>query len=151
MTALEWNDNMATGIPLVDKRHRELVALINDIARAVEGKADKTVISDLIRRFIDYTMIHFREEESLMDHLTYPDYFQQVYEHLDCSTKAVEFHKRFITEDNFEVSELMSYITTWFVNHTTGIDQTLMPYLVEHKKLDRAERLALMERKAGLE
>lgn len=29
MNALEWNDGMATGISLVDKRHRELVVLID--------------------------------------------------------------------------------------------------------------------------
>lgn len=81
MAIIEWKDSMAIGIYNIDKQHKELVALINDIDEAADQEATQAALSGLIRRFFDYTMNHFRDEESLMDHETYPQYFQQVYEH----------------------------------------------------------------------
>ncbi len=28
------------------------------------------------------------------------------------------------------INELLDYLVPWFINHTTGLDQTLIPYLI---------------------
>ena len=134
MPIIEWDDSMGVGMYMIDEQHKELVALINAIADAVERGAGRDEVSRFIRRFFDYTMTHFRAEEALMDHETYPHYFQQVREHLECSQKAIEFHRRFMQEPDFEALELLEYIVTWFRRHTTGVDQTLVKYLDLRRK-----------------
>uniref|UniRef100_A0A7C4ABU8 Bacteriohemerythrin n=1 Tax=Fundidesulfovibrio putealis TaxID=270496 RepID=A0A7C4ABU8_9BACT len=133
MAIIEWQDSMAIGVYHVDRQHKELVVLINDIGDAVDRGAGRSEVSHFIRRFYDYTMTHFRDEEALMDHEAYPHYFQQVYEHLACAQKAIEFHKRFIEEKDFDLGEMLAYITKWFVDHTTGVDQTLAEYVVTRR------------------
>jgi len=130
MAIVEWKDSMAVGVYNIDKQHRELVVLINDIADAASRDASRTEISGFIRRFFDYTMTHFRDEELLMDHETYPQYFQQVREHIACAQKAIDFHHSFVVDEDFDIHEMLAYIVKWFVDHTTGIDQTLTQYLV---------------------
>jgi len=130
MAILEWDDSMAVGVYLVDEQHKELVVLINNIADAVQSGASVSEVSRFIRRFYNYTIVHFQTEESLMDHNSYADYFTQVREHLDCSTKALEFHRRFVEEAEFDLVEFLEYIVGWFRSHTTGIDQGLTEYLV---------------------
>lgn len=130
MAVIEWNESMSIGVYLIDKRHKDLVDLINDIASAADNHASNVEISNLVRRFYDYTMTHFREEESLMDHETYPEYFQQVTEHLECSTKAIEYHRKIAQGEHFDILEMLTYLTNWFIAHTTGIDQTLTKYLI---------------------
>jgi len=131
MPIIEWEESMSIGLYLIDEQHRELVALINNIHDAVERGASTTEVSRFIRRFYNYTVTHFQTEESLMDHETYPEYFNQVREHLDCSLRALEFHRKFIEEPDFDLKEFLSYIVEWFVHHTTGIDQTLARHLLE--------------------
>jgi len=130
MAILEWDDSMSVGVYLIDEQHRELVVLINNIADALQSGASVSEVSRFIRRFYNYTIVHFQTEESLMDHNSYADYFTQVREHLDCSTKALEFHRRFVEEDGFDLLEFLEYIVAWFRSHTTGVDQGLTEYLV---------------------
>lgn len=141
MAILEWDESMAVGVYLVDEQHKELVTLINNIADAVQSGASTSDVSNFIRRFYSYTIIHFQTEESLMDHATYPEYFTQVHEHLDCSMKALEFHRRFVEEKEFNLQEFLEYIVTWFRSHTSGIDQTLTEYVVR-RGLSRLEKNA---------
>lgn len=131
MAIIEWDDSMSIGLYLIDEQHRELVTLINNISDALERNADRSEVSRFIRRFYDYTVTHFQTEESLMDHETYPDYFTQVYEHLDCSMKALEFHRSFVEDPEFDLAGFLEYIVNWFVSHTTGIDQGLARHLLE--------------------
>lgn len=129
MPAIEWDDRMGIGLDPVDEQHRKLVELINAMADAVARGASRTEVSGFIRQFYDYTARHFQEEESLMDHFTYPQYFNQVRQHLDCSMQALEYHRRYLEEADFDPRELLDYIVRWFKKHTMGIDQTLAGYL----------------------
>lgn len=134
MAYLEWSPSMSVGMYLIDEQHKELVHLINDIADAKTQTSGRIEISRLIRRFFDYTANHFRAEEALMDHNIYPEYFAHVQQHLGCSQKALDFHVRFMREQEFDMNEFQEYIVRWFVDHTTGIDQTLGPS-IQHPSL----------------
>ncbi|GFK93054.1 Bacteriohemerythrin [Fundidesulfovibrio magnetotacticus] len=137
MPVIQWEERMSVGVYLIDEQHRELVGLINAIDHAVDRGAGRDEVSRYIRRFYDYTTTHFKTEESLMDHATYPEYFTQVREHLDCSLKALEFHRRFVEESDFDLKAFLDYIVAWFINHTVGIDQTLADHLLKRGLQDR--------------
>jgi hemerythrin-like metal-binding protein len=131
MTALEWDPKMAVGHDMVDSQHKGLIAMINDLSTADVASLPRSEISRMIRRFYDYTVEHFRTEESLMDHATYPYYFTQVSEHLSCSAQALEFHRKLLAGDSFDFSVFLEFIVHWFKEHTLGIDQTLTCHLRE--------------------
>jgi len=132
MKRLHWHEGLSVGVYVIDKQHMELVDLINNIAEALKTGPGKPAISKLIRRFYDFTTTHFHAEESLMDHETYPDYFEQVRQHLDCSMKALEFHRRFCMEDEFDLVEFYMYIANWFLEHTSTIDKSLGDHIRLH-------------------
>jgi hemerythrin len=137
MAIIEWEERMSVGLYLIDEQHKELVALINAIDDAVRRQAGRDEVSRYIRRFYSYTITHFQTEESLMDHSTYPEYFTQVKEHLDCSQKAIEFHRQFVENPQFDLKGFLDYIVEWFVHHTVGIDQSLADHLLERGLRDR--------------
>ena len=139
MPIIAWEDRMSVGLYLIDQQHMELVDLINALSDAMERGAKREEISRSIRRFYDYTNTHFRTEESLMDHATYPEYFTQVREHLDCSLRALEFHRQFVEDPDFDPKVLLDYIVEWFVSHTVGIDQSLAKHLLERGLRDRLD------------
>lgn len=69
MAALfDWKDTFLTGIGLVDDQHHHLVELINDLAsRAFDPEASDPEAPGQARdALLDYTRIHFADEEALM-------------------------------------------------------------------------------------
>jgi hemerythrin len=129
MSRVVWTDAMDTGVPLIDSQHRVLVSHINTVYDVLDNGATKVEVSRHIREFYDYTVYHFQAEESLMDKDTYPDYYSQVREHMQCSMDVLEFHKRFLEEDGFDLKEYLDYVVRWFFQHTAGLDKSLARHL----------------------
>ncbi len=61
-----WRESFATGHPGLDDEHRRMVALINDIAPAVDAGAEADGFSDLLEQLREVTMEHFRNENTIL-------------------------------------------------------------------------------------
>ncbi|MBI4805021.1 MAG: hemerythrin family protein [Desulfovibrio sp.] len=129
MALIEWEEDMGIGVPLIDDQHRELVDLINNIDEASRRNVRHAEMSDYIKTLYHYIMVHFQDEEALMDPKTYPEYYMQVHQHLAFSQRIMEFYKDFIDGSQVDMSEILTFIATWFRKHTTGLDRTLIPHL----------------------
>ena len=86
-------------------------------------------LGPLIRAFCDYSQEHFRTEQELIDSANYPQYFQHVGEHEDCTARALDFYREYINRRDVPVENFLAYVSTWFRDHTLGVDQTLRGYL----------------------
>lgn len=64
MAYITWTKELDTGITVIDKQHRRIVDLINELHRA-HGAESRDVIGKVIRDMIDYTATHFSFEEEL--------------------------------------------------------------------------------------
>jgi len=131
MAFIDWNDDMCIGVPLIDDQHKKLVDLINDIDDASRRFVDPAEVSAYIQRFFEYMMNHIQEEESLMDQSTYKEYYAHVQQHIEFSRKTMEFYKQFIDEHKIDIHELLDYLISWFINHTTVMDRTLAKHLFD--------------------
>ena len=129
MAYLDWDEKMDIGHAVIDAQHRGLVALINDIAEASARGAGYGELGPLIRAFCDYSQEHFRTEQELIDSANYPQYFQHVGEHEDCTARALDFYREYINRRDVPVENFLAYVSTWFRDHTLGVDQTLRGYL----------------------
>lgn len=129
MAQVDWDERMNIGEERIDEQHRELVAIINDIGLAAERGAGRKELGGLIRAFCDYAQVHFRTEESFLKVADYPEYFQQVGEHENCSTRALAFYRAYINGEDVLIEDFLSFVSTWFVEHTLGVDQSLRAYL----------------------
>lgn len=138
MTYLDWDERMGVGKDVIDAQHRKLVALINDIAGATARGATRGELGGLVRSFCDYAQVHFRTEQSFMDSTDYADYFRQAREHEECAMQALNFYRGYINGENVAVEDFLRFVSTWFVEHTLGVDQTLRAYLEKKASRDRA-------------
>lgn len=129
MAFIDWHDGMGIGMPLIDDQHKKLASLINDIEDASARKAGRAEMSTCIRKFYECMMRHFHDEEALMDPDIYPGYYEHVIEHLTFSERTMEFYKRFVDGQQVDASELLEFLGTWFKEHTTVVDQELIPHL----------------------
>jgi hemerythrin len=64
---LEWNTTLETGNPGIDRQHREIFAKLNGIETAIRDAADKESLIRLITALLDYSYLHFHQEEHAMN------------------------------------------------------------------------------------
>ena len=65
MALLIWQDDLNTGIEVIDDQHRRIVSMINQLHQAQTG-ASALVVADVMDELVDYTLSHFAFEEELI-------------------------------------------------------------------------------------
>ncbi len=70
MAHLVWQDDLNTGIQVIDNQHKRIVEMINHLHDAQQGK-EHAAIAEVIEELVDYTPSHFAFEETLMEDAGY--------------------------------------------------------------------------------
>lgn len=128
-TAPEFNDTYSTGIPLVDKEHRELFRIIGDVYRVMTDELafDKyDEIVQLLEELRDYTKFHFQDEEMYMESIHYDGLEAQKRAHEAFVSRLEEMDLEHVDENQQETLEdLMEFLTEWLVNHILHTDKKI--------------------------
>ena len=61
---LEWNENLSVGVPSIDKQHKALLGLLNELFDATQAGRGQVVLGKVLKELADYTVYHFQYEES---------------------------------------------------------------------------------------
>lgn len=129
MERVEWTDKLSIGHELIDSQHKRLLVLVNDVAEAVDKDYDKEEVGQALGRLCDYTVEHFAAEEDLMDMDAYVHYDTHLSEHMECTTKALEFLQAFSSGEKVDMRAFLAFITSWVVEHIQGVDKKLGEFL----------------------
>jgi len=141
MAYLHWSNELDTGIEVIDKQHRRIVDLINELNAANEG-GDPAVINHVLGELVDYTLSHFSFEEELQEKANYPFFKAHKRVHEIFTKRVGEFQQRAADGENV-APELLSMLKIWLVNHIKGDDADYVEAVVkalgvEIKKSDTA-------------
>jgi hemerythrin-like metal-binding protein/diguanylate cyclase (GGDEF)-like protein/PAS domain S-box-containing protein len=71
---LQWNNEWNSGNEEVDREHKELLALLNDLINAAIMEMDFEKSLEKLDILIDKTIKHFDEEEEILKNIGYKDY-----------------------------------------------------------------------------
>jgi len=128
-----WNESFSTGIPQIDEQHKQLVHLINLLARSIASKAGMPVLDEIFNDLADYAVYHFKTEESI-----WHEYLEG--DALEASHNLV--HKGFISEvlrlkeadgtktQNEVVENILSFLTNWLAFHILDSDKRMAMVVV---------------------
>ncbi len=128
---LEWNENLSVGVPSVDEQHKALLGLLNDLSDATQAGRGQVVLGKVLKELADYTVYHFKYEESLFaqtgyraapDHLKEHDDLRRLVQ--DLSQKHEDGASGILSE------ELLKVLRRWLYMHIMGSDKKFGPHLV---------------------
>jgi hemerythrin len=71
---IDLNTAFLIGVDVVDKQHRFLIDLYNDLVDKLQGAGGRPEIDEVLKMLFDYTQYHFSAEEELMQAAQYPRY-----------------------------------------------------------------------------
>lgn len=121
-----WNKHFETGIAEIDRQHRQLVSLLNQVASAAVGDSSDIDLDDLLDELSAYADHHFKEEEAiwadhlegekvLADHRKYHSGFAErvgeLYQSRNCQKETLH--------------EILSFLTHWLARHILQNDREM--------------------------
>jgi len=128
MAYLHWSNELDTGIEIIDKQHRRIIDLINELQGAHES-GDPKVIDHVLGELVDYTLSQFSFEEELQEKANYPFYKAHKRVHEIFTKRVAEFQQRANGGENV-APELLAMLKIWLVNHIKGDDKDYVEAVV---------------------
>lgn len=138
-----WNESFATGIPAIDKQHRSLIRLINDIFLLLSKHVDVVAFRRLVSRLQDYTRTHFAYEEKFMKDIGYPGLPGHLAEHRKLVTKTQVLHASLPFQTDSATQEMFQVLRRWWVNHICNIDMAYARFHRTAKESDPSSETPL--------
>jgi len=130
MPRMIWQDDLNTGIKVIDNQHRRIVEMINHLHDAMEHR-DRREISDILDELVDYTLSHFTFEESLMEDAGYEFTRAHKRVHEVFVKRVSEYRLRFRTGEEIG-NELLHTLSHWLFNHIRNDDKAIVDSVRRH-------------------
>ena len=129
--AIEWSDDLATGVSGIDSQHRELFQRINNLLDACKMGKGKAEVKNVIQFLDDYVVTHFAAEESYMQKHDYPGYAEHKAQHLVFMENFAKLKAHFEKDGPgvLLVVEANHLIVEWLKEHIRKIDRALGAFL----------------------
>ncbi len=123
---IKWsNKQFALGIEKIDQTRQEFVELVNKLY--VAGNNEFPV---LFAKFLDHLLIHFNEENKLIQNSAFPASREHINEHQRILYELIQLG---VWAERGKTSQARAYvyekIPNWFVKHTITMDSALAAHL----------------------
>jgi len=129
MSLITWSDEYSVNIKEIDKQHRQLVEIINQLHRAMRDGSSRQIMKDTLTRLIDYTDSHFTTEEDLMSAYNYPGYVAHKAEHTQLKKRVLDYQRQFDQNPLGMGVQTMEFLKSWLMDHVIGMDKKYTRYL----------------------
>lgn len=120
MAFLAWQDDLNTGIQVIDNQHKRIVEMINQLHDA-QGAAQLTRVGEVIEALVDYTQSHFAFEETLLEDAGYEFTRAHKKVHELFIKRVADYRLRFAAGEDV-ADELKQLLGRWLFNHIRNDD-----------------------------
>ncbi len=127
---IQWQDKYSVGVDAIDQQHRELFAIANRLAVAVDSQAGPESAANTMHEMCEYLDRHFRDEEQYL--AKHPDFDEHNLIHLEFIEKTLDFQIRFSDHDPDLNREILAFLMRWLTEHIMKTDKRYFSYLREH-------------------
>jgi hemerythrin len=128
---VEWTEDLSVGIEEIDEQHRVLVGLVNRLYQGIIHQSSTALLQEVLNELIQYTVVHFAVEESLMRIFDYPHYEEHKRAHQELTKQVIDLQMKFKAGKATISMELLTFLRKWLTNHIMGDDKKYAPYFLE--------------------
>jgi hemerythrin-like metal-binding protein len=127
MKLLKWKDEYSMNELEIDKQHKQLFELSNEIYKLVEkGVDDKEHFRNLFVALNDYSIEHFIYEEIYIQEEGFPGLEEHIEQHL-------QFNKRLqkLIEQEQHIEDIGAFVTSWLIKHVIEEDMKYKKFILD--------------------
>lgn len=134
MEIKNWDDNLNTGIPLIDVQHKTLIDLINYFYTLDEIELTFEKINFIISSLENYTIYHFSTEERFFEKCNYTNKEVHIQKHSEFKEILNEL-KNLKDETKYCLLKgILNSLNLWFYKHIINSDMDYVEQLKSHLK-----------------
>jgi methyl-accepting chemotaxis protein len=126
---IAWDDSLSVNIQLVDRQHRKLVDMINELFAALRAGRGNEVLAPVLDSLVAYTCQHFAEEERMMSTHDYPELAEHRFAHQQLVSRVSEFQQKLRQGQASISSDLFNFLKSWLLQHIKEEDKAYGPFL----------------------
>ena len=133
---ISWGETFSTGIESIDKQHRHLVALTNQLYKAcmVGGDSSNKAFKESMKRVVEYVRFHFHTEQEILEKINYPDILKHKKEHEALIMQILDFSTNKAGAKRFVPNNFVRFLKDWIVSHIAHSDKMYGRYIEAQKK-----------------
>lgn len=129
--ALDWQDELATGIDIIDAQHKGIFERFAAFETACDDGSANDEFVKLMDFLADYTRDHFRDEENALLKVQYPGLSIQQENHKMFLNEIAELkHKVGEKEPDMpEILKMKRLLIRWLIQHVKHLDMAYVDFL----------------------
>jgi hemerythrin len=129
--AIDWTEDLATGISEIDAQHKELFKRINGLLEACNRGQGRSEVGKTLSFLEEYVLVHFTTEENIMTARFYPGYDEHKVQHAHFISNLGTLKQQFAQEGPSVHLILLTNHTVvdWLRNHIRKLDRDLGAFL----------------------
>ena len=126
----EWDASLETGDERIDRQHKDLYAIANDLRAAVAGGEAMALAPELAQELVEYATSHFADEERLMRMCGYPEHeaLRHRREHADLARRARKLADAYRRGECSTALPLGTFVIEWLGGHIRRSDGHLIDF-----------------------
>jgi len=129
---MNWRPDFNLGIDVVDKQHKKIIELINQLNEAYINNESQKKLSMVLDEMDQYADYHFRKEEELFSNCSYPFYEEHIHYHENFRKKVSQF--KIQSSGGYQVTQkVLDYLKSWFTNHILDVDREYVDIIKSEK------------------
>lgn len=129
MEKIVWRDSLNIGSYNIDKQHKILINIINRLIDSKNSNEDRRVINEVLSELLEYSIIHFRDEELLLENVNFPNLEQHKNKHYSFKLNLAKSCEDVMTGKADVNKKLIDFLSDWFTHHISQEDQSFKNYI----------------------
>lgn len=125
-----WTDDLSVSIPEIDAQHKVMIGYINDAYKAMQDRSSGDEIKKILKNLLDYSRVHFADEEKLLMESSYPETKEHQIEHLEYCNRILDFYAQFVSGESNLAVKIAPYLRGWLYNHIMVSDKKYARFLI---------------------
>jgi hemerythrin len=128
MALIQWKNEFSVNVVEIDRQHKKLIQMINDLSDAMKAGKGKEVLGKILDGLVSYTGTHFAMEEKYFEQFKYPESSPHKKEHADFVKKATEFRDGYANGKLGLSLQVMDFLSDWLQHHILIVDKKYSPF-----------------------
>jgi hemerythrin len=129
MPFAEWSDEFSVGVEEIDREHKRLLGVLNDLHNAVQAGEAREVLGRVMDELLLYVAYHFAHEEELFLRTDYPGFERHRLQHRALTITVKEIYEDFQLSDAEALpSQVLLFLKHWLYDHIMGPDRDFGRY-----------------------
>ncbi|MBB4265247.1 bacteriohemerythrin [Roseospira visakhapatnamensis] len=128
---IRWSDTWSVGAEEMDRDHRILINLVNQLPAALDKAPESAwIVGSVLNSLWDYTEYHFNREEALHKAANFPGAQDHAGRHRELKAQVREWLDRYQADPHaMQGQALLTFLKGWLMNHILGEDMRYKPYV----------------------